>query len=681
MSQQKILNTLQNLGLSFLDAQVYLFLGKKGPKKVSELVQSLKIPKQQLYTILKNLQSKGIVNATLEHPARFSIEPFEKVLDLFVKAKMEEAQRIQGDKNEILADWQSIKIEEDKNNTATFKVLEGNNYIYPKLKQMTEEAKAQLLIVVTIPELIRINQNEVLDEIISSVSKSKIKLKILTEISSKNTKIANSLFQKTLGNLEVKIPDLGLKLPNSMVIRDEDEVAFIISSIENNGDDKHTTCLWTNCKALIQSFSSVFEDSWHNATEIRKKIAEIETGKPSPKTFVIKDADTAHKKYAEITRSAKSSIFILTSSTGIVEYWKNRNQAENWVQKGVSVRIMAPIMNENIEATRQLMKIFEVKHVPVGYVGTTIVDSQHLFQFKTPMTQKELQRSMSYFENTIYTDDSEYVKKTENMLNDIWKNASIPSTITLKSIVNASAPTVGTRFEMSRFSKYRKIIGWIEETEQVALTEKDVIDKIINAKKIPIKDPLKDMSIAYYSSGLSIIHPPAYLDLPDMIIIARHIDKQSSMGAEDMLAVHLWLETPAGYGYVRAATVGDNPAGVEYRKKLNAGTPAEQYCHLVKEDEIQARLHGNTLFVGWTVPIPLYPPPFVLPPACLLFEGYGELKTGVTKYQTPVGHTHVTEFNSYDAFVTFFHPASKYSGPGTDGFLRRDAVMTSYPPK
>jgi hypothetical protein len=327
------------------------------------------------------------------------------------------------------------------------------------------------------------------------------------------------------------------------------------------------------------------------------------------------------------------------------------------------------------------MKTCEVKHVPAGYVGATIVDSQHLFQFKTPENLNKMQRSISYFENTIYTDDSEYVKKTENMLEDIWKNASIPSAVTLKSIVNASAPNADYGFERSRFSKYRKIIGWMEDTEQTTLTEKDVLDKIINAKKVPIKDPLKDISIAYFSSGMSVIHPPIYLNLPDMIIFARHFNKQSSMGAEDMMAIHLWLDTPKGYAYVRAATVGDNPAGADYRKKLNAGTPVEQYCHLVREDEIQLHLHGNTLFVGWTVPIPLYPPPFFLPPACLLFEGYGDLKTGSSKWQTPNGHTHIAEFNSFDAFVTFFHPASKYSGPGTDGLLRRDVVMTSYPPK
>lgn len=680
VSHQKILNTLQSFGLSSLDAEVYLFLAKKGPRKVSDLVQSLHIPKQQLYNILKNLQSKGIINSTLEHPARFCAEPFEKVLDLFLKSKIEEVQLIQDNKKDILTDWLSIRIDEVKDKPATFKVLEGDNYIFPKLKQMLEQAHSQLLIVFTVPELIRINQNEALQGLFLKPYRSSIKIRVLTEILPENQKIMNSLFHRKFSNLEVRTPNLG-KLPNSMVICDEAEVAFKIDSAQHSEQNKPNTCLWTNCKALVQSFNSVFEDSWQNSTDLQKKIAEIENGKPSPKTLVIKNAETGHKKYAEIINSAQSNILILTSSTGLIEHWKNRNQTKIWVKKGVSVRIMAPIVNENLEAARQLMKCCEIKHIPVGYVGATIVDSQHLFQFKTPKTRKELKRSLSYFEDTIYSDDAEYVKKTENMLNDIWKNASIPSTITLKSIFKASTNTSASQLERSRYRNYRKIIGWIEETENVTLTEKDVLDKIINAKKIPVIDPQKDISIAYFSSGVSVIHPPPYLNIPDMIIIARHIDKQSSMGAEDMMAIHLWLDTPTGPAYVRAATVGDNPAGVDFRKKLNAGTPAEQYCHLVKENEIQMRLHGNTLFVGWTVPIPLYPPPYILPPGCLIFEGYGKLRTGISKWQTPNRHIHECEFNAYDAFVTLLHPDSKYSGPGTDGFLRRDVIMKSYPPK
>ena len=94
MSQEQVLKTLENLGFDQVDAQIYVYLAKKGVQKASDICKALKLTKQQLYPCLKRLQSKGIVSSTMEHPARFSVMPFEKVLDLFIKAKMEETQRL-----------------------------------------------------------------------------------------------------------------------------------------------------------------------------------------------------------------------------------------------------------------------------------------------------------------------------------------------------------------------------------------------------------------------------------------------------------------------------------------------------------------------------------------------------------------------------------------------------------
>jgi len=102
LSQEKVLEALEGLGLEKLDAQVYVFLGRRGPQKAKEIVKALKISRQYVYEILKILKKKGLVSATLEHPARFSAMPFEQALDLFVKVKMEEAQRLRHDKAEIL---------------------------------------------------------------------------------------------------------------------------------------------------------------------------------------------------------------------------------------------------------------------------------------------------------------------------------------------------------------------------------------------------------------------------------------------------------------------------------------------------------------------------------------------------------------------------------------------------
>ncbi len=60
--------------------------------------------------------------------------------------------------------------------------------------------------------------------------------------------------------------------------------------------------LWTDCKTLVKAFTAIFEELWHNSTDIREKILEIETGKPAPKTIIIQDAETAKKKYDKILR-------------------------------------------------------------------------------------------------------------------------------------------------------------------------------------------------------------------------------------------------------------------------------------------------------------------------------------------------------------------------------------------
>ena len=291
---------------------------------------------------------------------------------------------------------------------------------------------------------------------------------------------------------------------------------------------------------------------------------------------------------------------------------------------------------------------------------------------------------MPYFENTFYTNDLEYVEKTKNMLDAIWSNTFSPSAITLDSILKPPmqpvAPLSDDEYVLSRAnSPYRKIIHGAEE-KPGTITEQYVLNKIINAKKYPPENWPKDIIRFYGSNAAAVIHPPNSFNLPDIMIWVLHYNKQSSFGAADLLMVYLWLETPKGQAYVPVALVTDNPRFGEFLKVVYAGTPAEQNVQLIKKDEFQVRVHSNILFAGWTVPIPLLPPSYVLQPSCILFEGYSKLKTGVLEFDYPSGVKLSADYNGFDAFVTFFHPASKYSGPGTDGVLGRDIVVTVHPP-
>jgi hypothetical protein len=184
----------------------------------------------------------------------------------------------------------------------------------------------------------------------------------------------------------------------------------------------------------------------------------------------------------------------------------------------------------------------------------------------------------------------------------------------------------------------------------------------------------------YSTNSQAIIHPPSHLNLPDLLFHTYHLEKNSTYGAADIMAIFSWLSTPNGYFFVSVACVTDNPKYVQVLKKICASTPAAENVQLVRKDELQMHVHGNTLLSAWTMHIPLIEH-YILPPACLVVEAYSNDKATAYTANLPSGFTFKTHGTFRDAFVTFFHPSSNYSGPGTDGAFSRDVFIEFHPPQ
>ena len=107
LSRESMLRMLDSLGLKHLDAEVYLYLEQNEPQKAKDIAEALEKYKRQLYRSLKSLQHKGMVNVSQERPARFSAVSFDKVLDQFIKANREDAERIEENKEQILLTWRT----------------------------------------------------------------------------------------------------------------------------------------------------------------------------------------------------------------------------------------------------------------------------------------------------------------------------------------------------------------------------------------------------------------------------------------------------------------------------------------------------------------------------------------------------------------------------------------------
>lgn len=676
MSQEKVLRTLESLGFAKLDAQVYLLLGKTGPQKAKTIAKLLNIPKTRLYVILKSLQSKGVVNATLEHPSKFSALPFEKALDLFVKAKMEDAQRIEKGKTDFLNDWKAIVVSEVRTPAPRFTVIEGRHYIYPKLRQMIEETEEKLLIIASIRELIRVDQYGLLDVSFRQSLGSEVQFRLLTDLTSQNIDLTKSLLKKeSKGRLcfETRTPSLGIGLPSRMVIKDNKEALFFINTESNDASTEATlVCLWTDCKPLVDSFIVIFEDLWYKSTDLAKKIEEVESQKTLQLNNLITDSEEAKKKYYKTLKSAKSEILVMTSELGLASWIEKVELLKVFAKKGVSIKLMAPITVMNSKVAEELSLLGEVKHVPSSTLETVLVDDHFLFQFRAPSLERGHQNGLA-FDQTHFTADLETVNKTKDMLYDVWVKAYAP----FANMSQTVSEPLTLPLDEKRARAYEKTFQFIDKPRLLGkISEKEIITKILQAKKQKVRDWRTEAIIHYGSLAQAFIYPPANLNLPEMMIQVCHNNPQSSFGSANIMNIFVLAKASKSPSFELSAVVYASSHAHSFRKAMLEDSSAVP--NVVRRGEFEVRTQSNSFFAGWTKPIRLSGER-VLPPAAILFEGYGEVRPNKATISAKYGRSWLHEGNGFEAFVTFFHPLSKYNGPGTDGVLFRDSILTFLP--
>jgi sugar-specific transcriptional regulator TrmB len=105
LSLERIIEALVGLGLSRTDAEVYVHLATKDPETARKISDSLLINRRQIYRSLKSLQSKGIAMVNNQLPSKFSVLPFERVVDLLLEVKKEQAKSLEASKAELISDF------------------------------------------------------------------------------------------------------------------------------------------------------------------------------------------------------------------------------------------------------------------------------------------------------------------------------------------------------------------------------------------------------------------------------------------------------------------------------------------------------------------------------------------------------------------------------------------------
>jgi len=502
MSEKDVTRFLQILGLSKREIQVYMFLAKSGVQSTSFVAKRLKMERVQAYRTFKKLQEKGFIEATLERPTRFTIVPFEALVDAHITAKKNEVSNLNEQKQTLLTAWQAISAPESEYPVAKFSIITGKKKIHSKMLSMIEESRGEVIVLTTALGLIQEDIAGIFDSAAASSQDRKVQFQIITEISPENLKVAERIdrtVSEEKSNFKLRHVSMSSKFFPRFLIKDEEEAILYApfgneASVLNLEDEG----LWINDKMFISVLKAFFVQMWQSGVDASRRIEELKSGIPIGETIIIKGEEEAWSKVLKVLDSAKKDIVIITSSQGINRLAED-DPLIQYYKKGLKVRIMASIDLDNLEPAQKLATRYEIKHTPISYLTLMLVDTKHLFMFKMPPLNELAAESAFYLPETFYSTDPSQIERVSEMVNDIWKRGIDISEITNQA--GTKLPTV----EVSLTEPVTKIVEKMLENgvNSVLITDhqklvgvvndRDVLKAIVEQQKDARKSVAKDL--------------------------------------------------------------------------------------------------------------------------------------------------------------------------------------------
>lgn len=502
MSEKEVTRFLQILGLSKREIQVYMFLAKSGVQSTSFVAKRLKMERVQAYRTFKKLQEKGYIEATLERPTRFTIVPFEALVDSFINAKKNEVANLNDQKQDLLTAWQSISAPESEYPVAKFSIITGKKKIHSKMLNMIEESKAQVTILTTALGFVQEDIAGIFDSAVNPTNERNVQFQIITDITPENLKIVERMERniwKDKLNFKLRHVNMNSKFFPRFLIKDEEEAILYApfgneASVLNLEDEG----LWINDKMFISVLKAFFVQMWHNGVDASRRIEELKTGIPLGETLIIKDSEEAWNKVTKILDSARKDIVVITSSKSINMFVEN-DPVVKYFKKDLKIRIMASIDLDNLEPAQKLAKKYAVKHVPINYLTMLLVDNKHLFMFKMPPISDFGIESAFYLSDTFYSSDPGQIERVSEMLDDIWKRGIDISEISsqagtkLPNIEVASTDSLSVAVNKILINNVTSLLITENQKPIGVINERELLKEIVTEQKDPLKILAKEV--------------------------------------------------------------------------------------------------------------------------------------------------------------------------------------------
>ncbi len=374
-----IVSELQEYGLTRNEARVLVFLAKTGPSKASDVARAVQINRTETYRTIRNLQRRGLVEATLERPVRFQSVPFDKCLRILIDERKAKLRILEQRGENLRRQFEDVRVQPVSLEVERFQVVEGRLRIEQRLYSMYSQAQKSVMTVLSPSEVIRGDTSDLFD-LLGDAAKNGVRVRVITAINQTNLEIVDKL----RSSIDMRHLDLKAKPIPRVSIIDDNEALFEITTADETPTVGEEVALWINSHAFVRNLQAYFEEMWNSSTPAAGRLEALRKGIPADDLRIFKGRPEVSAKLNEMVAGANQSVEIWTTMRGIQALADfHFNQLKEAKARGTKIRIIAPITSENTEGARKLVPVSELRYSEaLGPAGIAIADQRELMLYE-----------------------------------------------------------------------------------------------------------------------------------------------------------------------------------------------------------------------------------------------------------------------------------------------------------
>jgi sugar-specific transcriptional regulator TrmB len=246
---------LVSLGLTSMQARVYLSLARNGPSKVTVISRISGIHRTHLYEVLKSLTEKGFVVKQLSN-SEYNAISLKDAAQLLVRDKQQEVLKLQNAVNEI-ADSFTAKKEIAKEVKRELLLSSNKTYSFSRSRKYIDSAKFQVEQMHTWKRFTQLWQ--LLDEHLTGTMNRGVKIRQIVEVPKDIIQAQSFLSRDVFANPQFELRFVTKTGGNLTIIDNE---AIFLSTSQEKENLGETPLVFSNYEGLLGLMRNYFDYSW-----------------------------------------------------------------------------------------------------------------------------------------------------------------------------------------------------------------------------------------------------------------------------------------------------------------------------------------------------------------------------------------------------------------------------------